>query len=128
MSIGVLGDITFETNADKVRTWQEARRSGPARWATHDVWAGKPVLEFIGPGLAQITLSVRLDITKGVVPRDELRKMRDARDTGAVNQFTIGGSLVGDFIIKDVAESWRHMTGKGVLLVADAELMLEEYQ
>jgi phage protein U len=125
--IGVLGDITFEANADRVRTWQNARRTGPARWATHDVFAGKPKREFIGPGLSVLSLSVRLDIERGVIPRDELRKMREHRDTGNVLQFTIGGELVGDFTINEVGEEWPRFDRNGVLTTAIVDLQLEEY-
>lgn len=127
MSIGVLGDITFEANADKVRTWQDARRQGSSRWATHDVYGGKPVKEFLGPGLDTIDLSVRLDIERGVIPRDELRKMREARDTGVVLQFTIGGELVGDFSIQSLDETWTRFNRNGVLTTAVVSLHLEEY-
>lgn len=127
MSIGVLGPLTFEVSADKVRTWQDARRTAPARWATHEVYAGKPVQEFLGPGLASISLSVRLDIERGVIPRDELRAMREQMDTGAVMQFTVGGELVGDFILKDVSEEWRRFSRDGVLTTAVVGLSLEEY-
>lgn len=129
MSIAVLGPVTFEVSADLIRTWKEAKRTGAARWAQHDVFAGKPVLEFIGPGLASITLSmIRLDMERGVVPRDELRQLRDMRDTGAVNQFTIGGDLVGDFIVEDVDEEWHYFSRNGVLTIATASLSLKEYQ
>jgi phage protein U len=127
-SIGVLGPISFEVNADFVRTWQDARRSGSARWVTHDVFAGKPRKEFIGPGLDRINLSVLLDMSRGVVPKDELRRMREQRDAGNVLQFTVGGTLVGDFTIESVEDEWRRMSGAGVLLVAVAHLTLEEYQ
>ena len=125
--IGVLGDITFEANADRIRTWMDARRTGPARWATHDVYQGKPKREFLGPGLSIIAFSVRLDIERGVIPRDELRKMRDHRDTGAVLQFTIGGELVGDFTINDCDETWTRFDRNGVLTTAVVGLQLEEY-
>jgi len=128
MSIGVLGPITFEVSADKVRTWQEAKRSATARWATHEVYAGKPKKEFIGPGLAKITMSVRLDIERGVVPKEELQQMRDQMDSGAVLQFTVGGELVGDFSIENVDEEWRRVSRDGVLTTAIVSLTLEEYQ
>ena len=127
MSIGVLGDITFEASADKVRTWHDATRTGAARWATHDVYQGKPKREFLGPGLSQVSLAVRLDINRGVVPRDEIRKMRDARDAGTVLQFTIGGDLVGDFTVSEVNESWTRFNRDGVLTTANVVLTLEEY-
>jgi phage protein U len=127
MSIAVLGDIVFEVSADKVRTWQELTRSGASRWAEHEVYAGKPVSEFLGPGNTQLHLSVRLDIDRGVVPRDELRKLRDARDTGAVLQFTVGGGLVGDFKIDDLNETYRDISPKGVLRIAIVGIALKEY-
>lgn len=127
MSIGVLGPIVFEVSAEKMRTWREAKRAASARWATQEVFEGKPVKQFIGPGLSKINLSVRLDIERGVIPRDEIRQMRLQMDTGAVLQFTVGGELVGDFAINDVDEEWRHFSRTGVLLIADIALTLEEY-
>lgn len=128
MSIGVLGPITFEVNADKARTWHDARRDGDSRWATHEVFGDKPKSEFLGPGLDTITLAVRFDITRGVVPRDEIRELRKQRDTGAVLQFTIGGELVGDFVLKGISEDWQRMTNQGVLTAATCTLKLEEYR
>ncbi len=133
MSIAVLSDaagsvsIAFEVNADLVRTWQDARRSGSARWATHEIIMGKPKKEFVGPGLDRITLSVRLDMSQGVVPKDEMQKMREQRDAGTVLQFTVGGALVADVTIETVDEEWRRMSNAGVLLVAVVQLTLEEY-
>lgn len=129
MSFATLGDdITFEVSSDKVYTWIEARRAGEARWATLDVYAGKPVKEFLGPGLDTITFPIRYDADRGVVPRDELRKLRKLRDTGAVLQFVVGGQLVGDFVLKGLAEDWRRFSRNGVLVTAIVDVTLEEYQ
>lgn len=128
MSIGVLGPVTFEVSADKARTWHDARRDGEGRWASIAVYEGKPVTEFLGPGLDEITLQVRFDITRGVVPRDEIRQLREQRDTGAVLQFTIGGELVGDYIVRGVTEDWSRFSSHGVLTSAVVSLKLEEYR
>lgn len=125
--IGVLGPVVCEVTADRVRTWQEARRRAAARWATLDVYAVKPVREFIGPGLAQIGLTMRFDLERGVIPRDELRRLRDLMDTGAVNQFTVGGEFVGDFTVENVEEEWRRFSRNGVLTTAVVAVTLEEY-
>jgi phage protein U len=127
MSIAVLGPVTFEVNADKVRTWQEASRETGARFAKHDVFEGKPKLEFIGPDLATIQLSVRLDMERGVVPRDEIRTLHAEREKGSVLQFTVGGELVGDFVLRSVREDWRWFSRDGVLTKAIVSITLEEY-
>lgn len=120
-------DITFEASADKVRTWRDAHRTGKARWAKHEVYQEKPKKEFLGPDLDTISLSVRLDITRGLVPRDELRKMRDLMRTGVVMQFSIGGEFVGEFSLEGLDEAWTRFDAKGVLTTAVVQLTLEEY-
>ena len=127
MSFAILGPITFEASSSKIRTWSKATREGRSRWATLDVYAGKPRREFIGPGLDAITLAIRLDMAHGVVPRDELRQMREQRDKGKVLQFTVGGQLVGDYTIDNVREGWTYLDGRGVLMIAEVELELQEY-
>lgn len=128
MSLAVLGPIVFEVSEMRARTWSDASRSGSARWATHNVYSGKPLKEFIGPGLDLINMTVRLDIERGVIPRDELRQMREQRDQGNVLQFTVGGELVGEYTLEDLNEEWRRVDAKGVLTVSVVQLKLEEYQ
>jgi phage protein U len=133
MSIGVLDDIVFEVTDKKFRTWQEMRRSGAARWVTHEVYQGLPVQEFIGPGLESVELlRIRFDINLGVTPKDELQKLRSKRDNGDILQFTVGdnkgaGELIGDFVIKSLTEGWRVLSRTGVLLVAEVDISLEQY-
>lgn len=133
MSIGVLdsGDdstaIKFEVTKDKVMTWQGLRRRAAARWHAHEVHAGKPKQEFLGPGLDSEDLEVRLDAALGIDPEGELKKMRQVRDAGVVLQFTVGGSLIGDYVLKEVSEEHRRHGRGGELVLALATLALEEY-
>jgi phage protein U len=125
--LATLGDIVFEVSSDVVMTWQEASRSGAARWAEHDVHLGKPLAEFLGPGLDELQLEVRLDITRGLVPRDELQAMRRVRDTGEVLPMVIGGQFIADFTLRQLAEKWTRFDANGVLLTAVATLTLKEH-
>lgn len=119
--------IVFEVSADLVRTWQSAQRSGPARWASHDVHLAKPVREFLGPGSDTLELSIRLDAQLGVDPRAEIDALRALRDEGAVLQLVLGDELVADFFIASVDETWTRTDNRGVITLATAELKLEEY-
>lgn len=127
MSLGTWGPVTFEASADVLRTWRDAERSGGARWAEHEVIAAKPVTEFIGPGLDTISLSVRLDLERGIVPRDELRQLREQRDLGANHDLIIGGELVGTFTLRELDEEWTRFDSRGVLRLAVVKLSLKEY-
>lgn len=126
MSFAKLGPITFEVTQDTVRTWQDVQRTRAGRWHQHEVFAGKPLQEFLGPGLDALVMPVRLDLMRGVNPRDELRQMNDLVSTGTVAQFTIGREFIGDFILKLISEDWKRFVGS-VLVVATATLTLEEY-
>lgn len=127
MSLGSWGPIVFEVSADKVRTFTDVKRRGKARWATHDVHLGKPVKEFLGSTLDNLSMVVRFDLDRGVVPRDELRALRKARDAGAVNTLTIGDQPVFECTLEEITEDLRRFDAHGVLTTAVAELFFEEY-
>jgi phage protein U len=131
MSLGTLGDgdtkVTFEASHDRLRTWSEFEREGASRWADHEVYAGQPVSEFIGPGLDDVNLQVRFDIDRGVVPKTEIENLRKLRDTGAVLPLVIGGVLAGDYTLRHLHETFTRFDSKGVLLVATVRLTLKEY-
>ena len=50
-------------------------RSAPGRYQQHDVVGQKPVLEFIGPGLEQISFDMRFDVGLGINPIAEIDKL-----------------------------------------------------
>ena len=119
--------VTFETSANTVRTWQDMKRAGSARWAQHDTHLSQPKREFLGPGLDEITLSVRLDMQLGIMPLEELATLRAMRDFGQVSAFVVGGELLGDFTVDGVSEDWRRTDNKGVAQLIIVDLTLKEY-
>lgn len=126
-NLGTWGPITFEVSADRIRTWNDARRSADARWHAHEVYAGKPVKEFLGPGDEKVTLQVRLDADRGIDVPAELRDLREQRDIGAQHPLIIGGELQGDFYLKGISEQWKRTDKNGVVIVAIVDLAFEEY-
>ena len=101
-------------------------RSAPGRYQQHDVVGQKPVLEFIGPGLEQISFDMRFDVGLGINPIAEIDKLRAARDAATIMPLTIGGSFLGDWIIEDVKDSWDRVDNRGTLLVASVSVSLKE--
>ena len=55
MYIGYLADIVFYTALDNVLTVSDVTRSGSARWEKHNLMLEKPVKQFSGPDVEQIT-------------------------------------------------------------------------
>jgi len=127
MQLGSFGNIVFETSADLIRTWQQMSRKGSARFAEHVVAEGKPRLEFLGPGLEELTLAVRLDAQLGLDPASELESMRAVRDFGEEQSLVVGGMVIGKFVLEEIGEEHRRHDGRGRLLLAEATLKLKEY-
>ena len=127
MQIGSFSTIIFETSAELIRTWQQMSRKGSARFAEHVVAEGKPRLEFTGPGLEEMSLSIRLDAQLGIDPETELEDMRGIRDAGKEQTLVIGGKVIGKFVLEEISEEHKRHDGSGGLLLAEVTLKLKEY-
>lgn len=124
--IGTLGKVVFEASEDLVRTFQDLQRSNSARYHEHTVIGKKPVLEFLGPGLDQITFSIRLDVALGIYPNKEITALKDNQNRGDRLQLVIGGHLFGDFVIEQLSDTRQRHDNKGNCLVATVNLTLKE--
>lgn len=124
--IGTLGDIVFEASEDKILTFQELQRSNSARYHEHNVIGKKPVIEFLGPGLDQVTMPIRLDVAHGVYPNKIITALKDYKHRGDRLQLVIGGHLFGDFVVEQVSENRQRHDNKGNCLVATVNLTLKE--
>lgn len=127
MQLGAFGNIVFETSDSRVRTWQQMSRKGTARFAKHVVAEGKPQLEFLGPDLEELNISIRLSAQLGVDPETELENMRAIRDAGEEKTLVVGGRVVGKFVLEEVNEEHRRHNGYGGLLLAEVQIKLTEY-
>lgn len=127
--VGSYGSIVFEVSNQKVRTFDGFTRGGSGRWSEHEITGRKPLSEFTGPGLEEISFSIRLDIFHGVSPAEELRKLREMRDKGQASILIIGGEPVTQnlWFLETIKEQHKTHTGDGKLLTAIAELTLKEY-
>lgn len=129
MAIGSLGKVVFETSEKKIRTFFDLKRSASARIGTHDLIGKKPILEFVGPGLEQISMNVRLDVSLGLNPADELKVLREMRDKGEIVKFILNGEPVTEnyWLIEQISEDHRQIDNKGRLLIADLSITMKEY-
>lgn len=125
--LGRYGSLNFYCSADSVLTFTELQREHAGRWARHDVLYKKPVLEFIGPDLASVSLKVRFDATLGFSPIWGLAKLKRMQENRIHKYLIVGGEFMGKYILESVSEERKHFTGKGVCFIAEATLNLVEY-
>lgn len=129
MKIGAFGDIAFEVSDRVIRTFKELQRSNQARWAVHEVLAGRPVAEFIGPGQKEITMPIRLNalFLGGKTIEEEIKAIERLVDEGSVSTLVIADAVVGKFYVESIDETDIAFGGKGEILSADIELTLKQY-
>ncbi len=128
MAIGTYGSVTFESSTARVRTFTDVSRQGSGRWATHDVAGLKPALEFIGPGLEEISMEIKLSVSLGVNPSAEIDKLRAMRDSGKYDTLILAGKPVGKYALESVSEKWDQVDNGGRILGATVSLKLKEYR
>ncbi|WP_294446295.1 phage tail protein [uncultured Mailhella sp.] len=124
--IGTFGTLPFVCSSAFVLTFDGLSRELSVRWAQHDVIGAKPVMEYIGPDLASISMTIRFDSTLGLAPLLGLKKLKGMLEDGTARALIIGGEYFGRFIMESVSEERRHHTGFGVCQVAEAKISLKE--
>jgi phage protein U len=129
LGLGSLGDIVFIVTDYKIRTFTDFRRTSNDRWAANEIINQKPRSQFLGPGLDTIDLTVRVDASYGLNPRQEVDKLVDYSRKGKVMPFIIGNKGLGVkwWKITNLTQEWRNVNNKGQLLSASYSLTLEEY-
>ncbi len=129
MIVGFMNTIPFIASSFFTRTFDEFSRSSEGRWEKHDIIGTKPVLEFVGPDVEEISFKMLLSTTLGVNPLTEIERLQEMRDTGTVFPLVIGNKTVGDnfWTVKSVSHNVTFWDKWGHPLSAEADVTLQEY-
>ena len=129
MAIGSLGEIVFEVTDKRVFTFDDLKRDSKMRYTAHEVIGRKPVTEFIGPDLEQISFKIYLSAAIGINPEREMKRIRDKRDAGEALTLILGDKVIGDnkWVIESIGESYLVVDQQGRIWTLSAEITLKEY-
>lgn len=129
MSVGNFGKITFTVSQKKAYSFDNFKRTRAAEWKEHNRYNNKPLSEFNGPGLENITLDIYLDASLGINPRNEIERWGKLVNSGHHDILVIGGQQVGkyEWKIESISEDWKDFLNKGELLTATISVTLSEY-
>lgn len=127
--IGSFGDVVFYVSRESARTIKDLTRSEGGRYATHDIHLKKPKLEFLGPGLSDMSFKMEFYASRGMHPVQETDKLIRMQRDGEHHFFILGNKRYGMkyFVLKHVSINFKDIDNKGVVLSAEADLTLEEY-
>ncbi|AIF51263.1 phage tail protein [Pelosinus sp. UFO1] len=129
--ISSLNNVSQSKDTFKVLTFDGLQRDGSGRWATHEIIGQdrKPLLEFLGPDLENLSFSVFMSSFLGINASTELQKLRNLRDGGVICDFVIGGAsfITNKWVIKSLSEAHKTYDKSGNLLIAVVNISLIEY-
>lgn len=125
-TIGLLGTIPFLCSSEVVHTFKDLSITRSGRWATHDIIGKKPVLEYIGPGLTEISFSIQLSSFLGAPPLAALKLLESMLEKRQPQRFLVGPEYLGKFVIESMSEDRRHHNNRGICVYAVVNITLKE--
>lgn len=128
--VASLGDIQFQvTNTKNIFTFDGYSRSSSTRISKHEVIGGKPVLEFMGADLQEISFEIKINAFWGHNPKKEINRLIKYCENGEVLTFCLAGEPVGDnkWLLTKVSESAEHFDIDGNIIYSKAQITLQEY-
>lgn len=131
-TVGTFGALIFETSGMRVHTFHGMKVSTQNRFAEHDVHLEVPVLEWVGPGLAEINFSMNLNKQWGSDPEESMLLLRSYLRLGFVSPLLVGMRPVtlglNMFVCTRVNEEHKFFDAGGKLFCAEMDVQLKEYR
>lgn len=127
--IGYFGPIHFESSTKKVKTFKDLSRKNATRWGEHSSLQRKPVMEFVGKGIDEISFTLFWRIEDNVYPEKEIKPLKDAMQEGKVLAFFLGSRPVGSgkYVVTQIDDSAKRIDNKGNLLAVEYQVTAKEY-
>ena len=127
--VGCLGDIIFTVSDQTVRTLDNWKWSGSARYSVHQRHMGRPLTEFTGLDPDKITFDMTLLAELGVDPLEEVIRIWRYERGGTAVPLTIGKHAYGYYRWNVVSHEMttKYTDPEGNLMGVVVSVTLQEY-
>jgi len=127
--VGSLGSIVFTVSDRMVRTIENWKLSGSARYATHNRHMGNALTEFVGLDPDKITFDMQFLSDMGVNPAREIEKLWEYERRGLPVPLTVGSRCFGRYRWNVVSHSVtvQYTDRRGNIAGAAVSVSLVEY-
>jgi len=134
--IGAIGSkslddvIMFEvSDMENILTIRDFKRKNNVRFAKQGILLKKPVSQYVGPELDEISFKIILRAHFGVNPKAEFDKLIHLQRDGETLSIVIGKSAHGMYRwrIKTLGMPWEVIDNKGTCISCTVEISFEEY-
>lgn len=128
---GIYGAIIFGRAQGRIMTFHEVERKYTGRYTSHLVHMRKPLLEWAGNDLVEITMRVNLDASWCGDPLPLLAQWHLFHENALVAPLVVGTKPMGPglslFVITELSELHKHWLSKGRLLAVELSVTFKEY-
>jgi hypothetical protein len=130
--VGTFGALVFEASGQRVHTFSDLRINTQNRFAQHDVHLEVPILEYVGPGLSEVSFVMNFNKQWGSDPMESLIILRGYLKFGFPSPLLVGMRPVSlgtnIFVCTQLGEEHKYFDAAGVLFGAAIDVMLREYR
>lgn len=132
-NVGSLGGIDFYVRSshgrNQVLSFHDLIRNSTSNFAEHERNGKKPYLEYNGPGLDSVSLTIEADAQYGVNPLEIQAALHQYAENGTPNILVIGGKKIGDnpFVILEIADTYKRFYTNGKPSAIRMQVTLKEY-
>ena len=125
--IGLYGPIVFVTGV----IVDDMKKSVAARWGTHEIWQAKPVLEYAGPSLIEISFKISLLKPFTIDPTGSIVALQEIMDLATPLPLILGLLPLGRgsslFIMESLEVEYLYFFQGGGIMGANCDVKLKEY-
>lgn len=125
-AVGLFGKLPFLCSSAVTFTFKDLSVSRSVRWATHEVIGKKPVLEYIGPGLTEVSFNIQLNSMLGTPPLAALIQLKKMLEKKQPERLLIGPDYLGKFVIESISEGRKYHNNFGICVSAEVGITLKE--
>lgn len=128
---GIYGAVVFGRVMGRIHTFEEVERKYTGRFTSHMVHLRKPLLEWAGNDLLEITMKLNLDASWCGNPLPLLAQWHFFHENALAAPLIIGGKPMGPglsmFVITEMNEHHKHWLDGGRLIAVELSVTFKEY-
>jgi hypothetical protein len=128
---GIFGAIQFGRAQGRIHTFSEIQRKYSGRFMSHQVHLRKPLLEWAGNDIVEITMRVGLNAAWCSDPLPILAQWHFFHENALAAPLVIGSKPMGPglslFVITEMQETHKHWLKGGKLLAVELSVTFKEY-
>lgn len=127
--LGYLGDISFVVSSIKQLTFKDLKHTKSAKFQEHEIIGKKPLTEYLGQTLDEITLAIELYQSLTVNVETVIKQINDYIADGEALEFVVGNKPFGldKWTIESCSEAYNLIYRNGAITSVTLDLSLKEY-